>query len=108
MKVITLIAALLFSTITMAGPGHKHSHGHSHEAAMPKEKMSEVAQFHIARLVKAQKLDASWLEAKFDKTVMKKNEWLVTFNNEKGVKGKKLYIFLKKSGDFVAANFTGK
>ena len=38
----------------------------------------------------------------------KKTEWVVTFNNKKGLKGKKLFIFLKLNGDFVAANFTGK
>jgi len=67
---------------------------------------------HIARLVKAKKIDSTWTKAIFDKAVKKnygkKTEWLVTFNNEKGVKGKKLYIFLKPSGEFVAANFTGK
>tara|TARA_R110000868_G_scaffold20678_5_gene87135 strand:+ start:3818 stop:4153 length:336 start_codon:yes stop_codon:yes gene_type:complete len=111
MKTLTILLALLFTTVSMAGPGHKHGHGHGHSHSAPevaKEKLSGIGQMHIDRLVKAKKLDSTWLKAKFDKAVVKKNEWLLTYDNEDGIKGKKLYIFLKKSGEFVAANFTGK
>ena len=74
--------------------------------------MKEAGQFHVERLVKAGKIDSTWTKAVFDKSEKKKfgkkTEWVVTFNNKKGVKGKKLYIFLKLDGEFVAANFTGK
>jgi len=73
-----------------------------------KEKTGEIGRYHVERLIKVQKINPSWKKAKFDKSVMVKKEWLVTFTNKKGVKGKKLYIFLKKSGEFVAANFSGK
>jgi len=33
---------------------------------------------------------------------------VVTFLNEKSSKNKKIFIFLKVTGEFVAANFTGK
>ncbi len=72
------------------------------------EQSSKVGKFHVERLVKAKKIDSSWMNANLDKSELKKNEWVVTFNNEKGIKGKKIYISLKKSGEFVAANFTGK
>lgn len=122
MKMLTIVFALLVSTVTFAGPGHGHSHGHSHEheghghshgaPAISKEKAMEVGKYHMERLTKAGKIDASWKDAKYDTSVKKtfghNTEWVVTFNNDKGVKGKKLYIFLKESGEFVAANFTGK
>ena len=113
MKMLTIIIALLVSTITFAGPGGGHSHGHSHGApAVSKEKTGEIGRYHIERLVKAGKIDGSWKSSTYGKsekkTFGKKTEWVVTFDNEKGVKGKKLYIFLKESGEFVAANFTGK
>ncbi len=115
MRNLFLIGTLLFSFSNFAGPGHGHSHGHSHSHGVPavsKEKTVEIGQGHIIRLIKAGKIDASWKNSTYNqsvkKTFGKKTEWVVTFDNEKGVKGKKLYIFLKLSGEFVAANFTGK
>lgn len=115
MNTLILLTALLLSTVSFAGPGggHSHGHGHSHGApAISKEKTGEIGRYHVERLVKAGKLNASWKSAKFDKSEKKvfsgKKEWVVTFDNDKGVKGKKLYVFLKLSGEFVAANFTGK
>lgn len=131
MKTILYICALLCCTTTWAGPGHSHTSpgGHMHAEAENPEKQSNhghahgakilnideaktAGQFNLERLVKINKIDKSWLKASFEmaeqKKFGKKNEWLVTFNNEQGVKGKKLYIFLKPNGEFVAANFTGK
>ncbi len=114
MKTLTFLMAITLTSISFASPGaghsHDHGHGHSHGEAptISKEKTGEIGRTHIQRLVKEKKIDSSWLNSDFDKSVIKKNEWLVTFNNKNGVKGKKLYIFLKKSGEFVAANFTGK
>ena len=42
------------------------------------------------------------------KKFLSQTEWVVTFTNEKNVKKKKLYIFLKLNGEYIAANFTGK
>jgi hypothetical protein len=115
MKILILLTSLILSTVSFAGPGGGHSHGHgpSHGTSkISKEKTGEIGRSHIERLVKSGKLNASWKSAIFDKSEKKsfkgKTEWVVTFNNEKGVKGKKLYIFLELSGEFVAANFTGK
>jgi hypothetical protein len=115
MKTLILLTSLILSTANFAGPGggHSHGHGHSHGArSISKEKTGEIGRYHVERLVKAKKIDASWKSAIFDNSEKKnfkgRTEWVVTFNNEKGFKGKKLYIFLKVSGDFVAANFTGK
>ncbi len=127
MKIITLISVLVSMSIlsfaSYAGDGHGHSHGnehshggghsHSHETnEIAKEQTGVIGRTHVERLIKLKKIDSSWKSSMFDKSEKKsfkgKTEWLVTFKNEKGVKGKKLYIFLKLSGEFVAANFTGK
>lgn len=113
MKSLFLIFALAVSTNSFAGPGGGHSHSHSKaKPAIAKEKTSEIGRYHVERLIKAGKIDSSWKNSKFDKSEKKKfsgkKEWVVTFTNEEGVKGKKLYIFLKLSGEFIAANFSGK
>lgn len=119
MKTLTLILSLVFCSFGFAGPGHSHGHkhgdehGHSHKTPTINEKTAqETGTQHIERLIKAGKLDATWAQAVFDKSEKKKfgekTEWVVTFNNEKGPEGKKLFIFLKPSGEFIAANFTGK
>ncbi len=115
MKILALIFIFGLSFSAWAGPGHSHGskRGHSHGAtALSGKEVKEAGQFHVERLVKAGKIDSTWTKAVFDKSEKKKfgkkTEWVVTFNNKKGVKGKKLYIFLKLDGEFVAANFTGK
>jgi hypothetical protein len=113
MKLILVVMTLFLSVTTFGGPGGGHSHGHSHSHVhISKSKSQSIARKHVERLVKAKKIESSWLKSKFDKSIKKKFsgklEWVVTFTNASGVKGKKkLYIFLKESGDFVAANFSG-
>lgn len=114
MKYLLISLFVLLSVRSFAGDGHGHSHGsdghgHSHKKReVKKERTGVIGRIQVERLVNEKKLDASWKKSSFDKSVLKDGEWLVTFKNEKGIKGKKLYIFLKKSGEFVAANFTGK
>ncbi len=138
MKNLTILTALFISTITYAGIGHGHSHGDEKKHEEPKKEMKhekkhshggkgghshakenidmeksiEIAKTHITRLISKEKINASWEKAVLDKSEKKdfdgKSEWLITFDNEKGVKGKKLYIFLSLTGEFVAANFSGK
>ena len=116
MKISLMLIMAVFSLSSYAGPGsgHSHGHGHSHgnQKVISKAKTISVGRYHVKRLVKAGKIDKSWLQSIHDKSIEKKYgkriEWVVTFDNARGVKGKKLYIFLKLSGDFVAANFSGK
>lgn len=127
MKTSILFALLAYCSISFAGSGHDHSQGHGHShghshgqghshthaaKSINEQQARDTGKSHIERLIKSEKIDASWSGATFEKaetkTYGKKNEWVVTFLNEKGMKGKKLYIFLSQSGDFVAANFTGK
>jgi hypothetical protein len=61
-------------------------------------------------LVSIKKVEASWKGASAKSVEQKGTEWLVTFENPKAKDKEKtlLYVFLKASGDFVAANFTGR
>jgi len=106
---LLLLNLLLFSISSFAGPGHGHSHGQgqTHSEEVKKSQINEVeakenAIIKIKVLIFQEKVDKSWEEAKFDKAqlidVKGKKEWLVTFTNELGVKGKKLFIFLKHNG----------
>jgi hypothetical protein len=118
MKSLILVLSLFFLKTSFAGTGHGHSHkhsnGHSHNhkpAEISIEKAKAIGIEQISNLIKRKKIDKSWTKAVFDKTEKKtfsgKKEWVVTFTNEKGKKGKKIYIFLQLSGKMIAANFTG-
>jgi hypothetical protein len=121
MKTITILMSLMISTLSFAGTGHghSHSHGNSHSHGTPKEvkkidaeKAEKLARNKVRVLAFQEKVDASWNDAKLTSADIKETkgvkEWLLTFSNEKGKKGKTLYVFLKLNGEFVAANFTGK
>lgn len=117
MKILLIFITLAFSTITFAGPGHGHSHGPVDTCKKLatkdlKKSSAEIGKCHISRFVKVGKIDSTWSSSKHKQSITKdfkgKKEWVVTFNNNKGVKGKNLYIFLTLDGGFVAANFTGK
>lgn len=120
-KSIFLTAALVLSSnLAFAHPG-----GHGDEAppmekptkpvAIDEAKAKARALEEVERLVTAKKIDESWKKAGKLSEIKKKGEgdnweWLITFDNA-GVKEKdkkRLFVFLKQSGEFVAANFTGK
>lgn len=123
MTKLILILSLSISFNLFAGSGHSHgkpkmhSHGgapaHAHqEKKIDREDAVAFAKKEVVGLIKKGKIHKSW-EASSKTTVEQKvfnsrPEYLVTFYNEKGRKAKKLYIFLKMNGDFIAANFTGK
>jgi hypothetical protein len=108
MAALEILLAATPATTVLAHPDHKH------EAPKPDidaEAAKSRATEEVARLVTKKKLEPSWQQATIkglEKRETKKGwEWLATFDN-KAVAGKVLYVFLKPSGDFVAANFTGK
>ncbi len=119
MKILIILLSMILSTFTFAGigGGHSHGHGHSHEKKVAvklidAKKAEKLARNKVRVLAFQEKIDLTWNSAKLASAIIKefkgKKEWLVTFSNEKGKKGKTLYIFLKPDGEFVAANFTGK
>lgn len=118
------IQSLLFSLIialtpaaVLAGKDHDHGHddghGHSHDP-VSQMKAEEIAIKSVAGLVGKGKIDKSWKSigvAKSEKKKFgKKMEWVVSFKNDKvSDKSKQtLYVFLSLTGNYIAANYTGK
>ncbi len=112
MKKLILLVLLSLSMTNFAGPGGGHAHSHKAVSPIAKKEINKVARKQIGKLIQSEKINASWENSSFDKSEKKKFkgkvEWVVTFINKEGVKGQKLYIFLRPSGKFIAANFTGK
>lgn len=118
MQFKTLLLGLIFSIFsvsTMAGSGHDHGHGHSHgNTPVNQEKAVINATEVVSGFVTKNKLDKSWgfiKASSVEKNVFKGNsEWVIIFINDKiaAPDKQKLYVFLTLSGDYVAANYTGK
>jgi len=114
-NILTLLFALTFSALSLAGPGHDHSHGHSHnQKTMKKEAVLVKSKQKINQLIEKKKLDPSWgimQHSTIEKKQYKQgNEWVITYEN-KGVEDKSkqtLYMFYSLNGHYIAANFTGK
>ena len=101
----------LVSTLAIAGGGH--GHGHSHEPVNQATANSKATRI-ISNFIKQKTLNKSWagttVSSSEKKTFNGKQEWVVSFVNEKveDTKKRKLYVFLTLSGDYIAANYTGK
>ena len=116
MRLKTLLLCLtlgLFSMTATAGGGHDHGHGHSHSPVDQATANSKATKI-IASFIKQKTLEKSWASTKVSssekKTFNGKQEWVVSFVNKKVTddKKRKLYVFLTLSGDYIAANYTGK
>lgn len=110
---ILSLVFLMISGEVFSHSNHKHKpkdHCKKKATKNLNESAHLVGNCHVRRLVDAGKIDSSWKksELKESKALEKTKEWLVTFENSKGKKGKILYIFLTMRGSFVAANFSGK
>lgn len=116
MKKIASIAALtasLFAAppVFAAAGGGCHFHGH---APVKESIIVACASSQKDELLAKGKLDASWKDVKLDKaeTVEGKStkEWKLTYKNpaEKDATRQTLYMFYTLTGNFIAANFTGK
>ncbi|MDO9195929.1 DUF6488 family protein [Rhodoferax sp.] len=116
MKKFVSIAALTVSCFAapsaFAGAGGGcHFHGH---APVKEALVVGCASDYKDSLASKGKIDASWKSVRLDKaeTVEGKNmkEWKLTFKNpaEKDATKQTLYMFYTLTGNFIAANFTGK
>lgn len=116
MKKLISIAAFTFSAMTgtsalAAGAGSCHFHGN---APIKEAVIVGCATERKDALADGGKIDAAWKAVKLDKaeTVegQKMKEWKLTFKNpaEKDATKQTLYMFYSLTGNFIAANFTGK
>lgn len=97
--------------ITMAGGSHDQGHSHSPvNQATANLKATKI----IENFIKQKTLDKNWVSIPVNSSEKKrfngKEEWVVSFVNKKvtDAKKRKLYVFLTLSGDYIAANYTGK
>lgn len=87
--------------------------GHDHEP-MDQAKAISKAKVVVSQMVKKGKLEESWKTVKSVKASKKAfkegDEWLISFENKtvKDSSKSTLYVFLTLSGEYLAANFTGK
>lgn len=111
-------ALLTVALACLTGQSAWAHENHTHQPARPEigeEQAKTRAREEVERLVSIQKLEASWksgaeLKGVEKKKVGKKWEWQATFENATvaDTSKKVLYVFLKPSGEYVAANHTGK
>lgn len=111
-SIATLISTLAIAPAAFAGGGGGcHFHGN---APVKESILVGCATEYKDGLANNGKIDASWKGIKLDKaeTVEGKNmkEWKFTFKNpaEKDASKQSLYMFYTLTGNFIAANFTGK
>ena len=120
MRIKALVFSFMLSLLPVAvwagadhDHGHEHGHSHSHDP-VTQSQAEEVAIKSIAMLIEKGKIDGSWKTVSVAKSEKKKFgdniEWVVSFNNDKISDNAKqtLYVFLSLTGDYIAANYTGK
>lgn len=115
-KLFALFLVLgLASAGAFAGADHKHGPGgtHTQAKAINANEAKEAAKDVVKKLAEKGKLDKSWIKLTAASATQKKfkdqTEWVVTFNNPAGAKGKqKLFVFLSMNGDYLGANHTGQ
>ena len=111
-SIATLIATLAITPVAFAGGGGScHFHGNS---PIKETTLVGCASEYKDGLASNGKIDPSWKGVKLDKAEpvegKKMKEWKFTFKNpaEKDATKQTLYMFYTLTGNFIAANFTGK
>lgn len=111
-SITTLLALLVVAPVAFAGGGgscHFHGHAPAKEAVV----VGCATEYKDA-LASNGKIDPSWKGVQLEKaeTVegQKMKEWKLSFKNlaEKDATKQTLYMFYTLTGNFIAANFTGK
>jgi Family of unknown function (DUF6488) len=109
---LTMIWVLLFSTVAIAGAGDDcHFHGNKPAS---KEVVYKCADQRKAKLISRGKIESSWESVKPESITVidgqKGKEWKVMFVNPAVSDKSKsnLYLFYSESGNFIAANHSGK
>lgn len=110
--IASLIATLAFAPSAFAGTGGNcHFHGN---APIKEAILVGCASEYKDGLASKGKIDPSWKGVKLDKAETvegkKTKKWMFSFKNpkEKDASKQTLYLFYTLSGNFIAANFTGK
>lgn len=108
---IILSSIFLVSAAFAGGSGHHHSHDSEPVLA---DEARENANTIIESLISKEKISSSW--ALVDTVSVEQKEfngqmeWVVSYTNEEetDIEKQTLYIFLTLSGEYIAANYSGK
>jgi hypothetical protein len=111
---LALIAAFSLSLGSASVSAHPEGHGKVN-IPVSAEIARKLAAAQVSRLSLEGKVDKSWQnhatpQGAEVRTAKGHKEWVVTFQNttEFDASKRTLYVFLTESGDYIAANFTGK
>lgn len=104
--ILTLLLSI-FPLAVIAGAGHSHN-------PVSQLTAEETAIKSVAKLVDKGKIDKTWKSIGVAKSEKKEfsghKEWVISFKNTNISDSSKqtLYIFLSLTGEYIAANFSGK
>lgn len=111
-SILILTAILGLSPLTaLAAGGHGHSHG---PVEISKAQAEKISSYRVAELVLALEIHESWADiapSTAEKTkIGNSTEWVVVYDNDDtpDADKTKLFVFLSSTGEYIAANFTGK
>ncbi len=108
---LMIMMMFALTAVSAQAAGGHDDHGHGHGVELNKGQIQAKASGLVAKIVEKGQLDPSWKQIKPQKAKETRNHtWLVTFVNPeiKESDKKTLYMFLTLSGEYLAANFTGK
>ena len=110
---VTIITGASLSAIMVQADERSGCHFHGNTPATS-ETAASCALQRKGMLIKNGKIDKSWQLVPQDKIEQvdgkKGKEWMVTFkdSNAKDKTKERLYLYFTATGNFIAANFTGK
>jgi hypothetical protein len=120
MKLRSLLLAItlgLLPITAMGGSNHDHGQGHNHSHSITpvsQETAIKIATSVVVDFAQRKKVDESWATITSNSVEQKefngKLEWVVFFDNDKITDPAKrtIYVFLTLTGDYIAANYSGK
>ncbi len=111
-----LATALLFSSLFFVTPviaGSDHGHGYNSQVQVSSEEVVNRASTIVKKMADAGKIDGSWVGIKaksVEQKTFSQPEWVIIYENKKisDITKQELYLFYTLSGQYLAANYTGK
>ena len=91
-----------------------YGHGHSLDRPIIKEEARDIASRIMLKLIEKGIIPMSWGRSKPSRVEQKyfneKTEWIITFQNThiRNPVKQKIYIFVSPTGEYIAANHTGR
>jgi hypothetical protein len=113
--IVKILSVAVLAVVTFAAGAPAALAHPGHDEPITKDAAMQRASSEVTRLVTAGKLDKSWklgaaLQSAELRSTAKGKEWAVTYANPQAPNEaeRTLYVFLSESGEYLAANFTGR